>query len=213
MIDDTFHLSPSDATGILADDLLKVAAAYAKTILRQDGICRRPFHNIHHTEQVVLKCTELVSYYGLKAPEAHAILIAAWFHDTGYSLGNGSHERNSVRIVSQFLSDYKSEDKYASVVEDLIMSTCLSSQPKTLGEKILRDCDLHHLGSPDYPQWSKHLQTELTGYFGLDISDEAWNRENIHFLQNHHFLTSYANVHWNEQKRKNLEQLMAAVQR
>lgn len=44
------------------------------------------YHNFHHTLNVVEKCYELGESYLFKNVDMEILLLAAWFHDTGYCL-------------------------------------------------------------------------------------------------------------------------------
>ena len=44
-------------------------------------------YNLKHTEQVVEACKEILSGFDLTEKEKEQLLVAAWFHDTGYYEG------------------------------------------------------------------------------------------------------------------------------
>jgi predicted metal-dependent HD superfamily phosphohydrolase len=165
------------------------------------------YHNLHHTLNVVEKCYELGKSYCLKDVEMETLLLAAWFHDTGYCLNAINHEDESVKIAFIFLNEFGVTTDYRSKVESLILVTKPSAKPTTLAEEILCDADMHHLGSEDYFKWSRLLKQELELKIGRQLSEEEWNLENISFFKSHHYFTDYARSHWETQKLKNLAQL------
>lgn len=165
------------------------------------------YHNLHHTLHVVEKCYELGKSYHLKYVDMETLLLAAWFHDTGYCLNAINHEEESVKIAFIFLNDFEVTTDYRSKVESLILVTKPSSKPTTLVEEILCDADLHHLGSEDYFKWCTLLKQEIEIRFGRQLSDKEWELENISFFNSHHYFTDYAKTHWGTQKLKNLVQL------
>ena len=61
------------------------------------------YHNIDHTLEVV----DAVEFIGRKCnisdKDLETVLIAAWFHDTGYYLGCENHEEASEKIALMFL--------------------------------------------------------------------------------------------------------------
>jgi HD superfamily phosphodiesterase len=75
--------------------------------------------------------------------ESEMVIIAAWFHDTGYIKGSENHENESVCIVSDFKGKDKS-DEYIQKIASIIRATTFNHVPQTLLEKIIRDADYFH---------------------------------------------------------------------
>ena len=168
----------------------------------------RTFHNLHHTSEVVQKCTQLARHYALGNEEYFALHTAAWFHDTGFSRGDMSHELFSTTIAEAFLSSYEIENNILAMIRELILATKLPNNPGSLSQQILCDCDLHHLGSVNYPEWSSLLRNEIEHQKGTNYTDELWNNENILFFESHHYFTDFARTQWGAQKQKNLSRLL-----
>jgi predicted metal-dependent HD superfamily phosphohydrolase len=189
---------------MLSYELIFVVEQHVRNILSQEPIKKRPFHNLNHTIQVVQKCYELAAYYNVSDADLEALLISAWFHDTGYSKTNTDHEEESVNMAMEFLIPFNIGQDYLSRIARLILSTKLPSTPVSLIEKILCDSDLHHLGSPDYETWSILLQSEMKLVYGLEYSNEEWRKKNISFLTAQNYFTEYAREKWDNQKQKNL---------
>lgn len=169
----------------------------------------RTFHGIHHTEEVVACCQDLARFYELDEEESVILLVAAWFHDTGYCLGDDHHEIESARIAKAFMFQMQLGDAISESVSDLILATRFPPTPVTLTEKILCDCDLHHLASDDYQNWSMLLKEELEHQNNQQYSVEKWNNDNIRFFRNHQYFTDYAKMYWERQKETNLSRLLA----
>jgi predicted metal-dependent HD superfamily phosphohydrolase len=167
----------------------------------------RTFHNLTHTSEVVQKCNQLARHYAVGNEEYFALLTAAWFHDTGFSRGDLSHELFSTTIAEAFLSSYEIKKNTLAMIHELILATKLPSSPTSLCQQILCDCDLHHLGSANYAEWSSLLRNEVEHQNGTHYSDERWNNENISFFESHHYFTDFARTQWGAQKQKNLSQL------
>ena len=76
------------------------------------------FHNLEHTEDVAEACSIMADYYHLSNDDRFVLMLAAWFHDTGYSSGQPEgHEDVSVQIATQFLkSTYVDEIPIQRVV-------------------------------------------------------------------------------------------------
>jgi HD superfamily phosphodiesterase len=103
------------------------------------------FHNLDHTEDVAEACSRMADHYQLKEDERFILILAAWFHDTGYSLGNAAgHEEESVRIATEFLTGYKVDETTIQKVSSCIRATKMPQSPVSQVEKILCDADLFH---------------------------------------------------------------------
>src|SRR5437764_15472696 len=42
------------------------------------------FHNLEHTEDVADGCSRMADHYHLSDEDRFVLMLAAWFHDTGY---------------------------------------------------------------------------------------------------------------------------------
>ncbi|MEP7375905.1 MAG: hypothetical protein ABI675_21090 [Chitinophagaceae bacterium] len=150
------------------------------------------FHNLIHTQQVVNAAKVLVGYYRLDSSIQMAVLLAAWFHDTGYSSGKPEdHERESERLAVTFLKNLKVEEPIIQQVSTCIMATRAPQKPVGFEEKIVCDADLYHLGTNRFIEMNKLLKQELQSYFNKEITDDQWLRRNLEFLVAHKYFTGY----------------------
>ena len=185
----------------------------AETFVRELYYSRVPrwrtFHNFKHTLDVVKQSENVASFYSLDSVEFVELILAAWFHDTGFSKSDTDHEWHSCDIAHAFLNSFRFDHDVMAGIKKLIMATKMPSHPTNLLEGILCDCDLHHLGSKDYADWSLLLKSEMEHQKNITYSENAWNNENILFFTSHRFFTEYAKANWEEQKQKNLTSLEA----
>lgn len=171
------------------------------------------FHNIHHVKLVVAKCIELAQAHKLDQQMTDELLVAAWFHDIGYSSGSADHEARSATICQTFLSDYEVSPAFINHVATLIRATQYPSHPVDIQQKILCDADLYHLASDSYPQWASRLYTETKLHHNHELTEQDWQQTNIEFFKNHSYFTDYAMRDWTPQKLKNLMTLEHLIQR
>ncbi|MEG2102976.1 MAG: HD domain-containing protein, partial [Flavobacterium sp.] len=54
------------------------------------------YHNFNHTLTVVTAVKELCKKEEVSDSDKEVLIIAAWFHDTGYVHGYDNHEKESV---------------------------------------------------------------------------------------------------------------------
>ncbi|MDT0558921.1 DUF5706 domain-containing protein [Ichthyenterobacterium sp. W332] len=167
------------------------------------------YHNLSHTQRVVEKTKEIIETETISESESQNLIIAAWFHDSGYTKTIKGHEEESALIARDFLKDKGLEEKDIITVEAIILATEMSYEPKTILGKIIRDADSSHVGSKNYADFKQLLRKEWEVTQDLVFTDEEWQETNIDFLMNHHqFYTFYAASKWEKQKGKSLASLL-----
>lgn len=55
------------------------------------------YHNYKHTQQVVENTKEISENYQINVKQKNTLLLAAWFHDTGYTQIYNGHEKKKRR--------------------------------------------------------------------------------------------------------------------
>ena len=151
------------------------------------------FHTLQHTQEVVAGSETMAEYYHLEDEDRFALLLAAWFHDTGYSGGQAAgHENLSIELATKFLNEHKVHQEVINKVVGCISATRLPQTPHTLIEQIICDADLFHLGTSDFKEKNKLLREELNDFGNLELSKKDWRKKNIEFLSKHTYFTSYA---------------------
>lgn len=167
------------------------------------------YHNLSHTQRVVEKTQEIIDGLGINDTEAQQLLIAAWFHDTGYTKEIEDHENYGASIATDFLQKHNVSEEDINIVCQLILATKMGNTPKTLLEKVICDADCSHIGSKNFSDLTELLRKEWELTKNRSLTEEEWLNENIGFLTNmHSFHTSYATAKWEKQKGKNLAQLL-----
>jgi predicted metal-dependent HD superfamily phosphohydrolase len=190
------------------DSLITSAEQYVTQLFSDQVPAAYHFHDLHHTLAVVAAAGTIAANYSLSEQEHTALLLAAWFHDTGYSRQYEGHESVSVQIAGEFLKARHVDDSLISSVKGCIMATRMPQSPNTIIEEILCDSDLYHLGTDQFEKENKLLRKELNVAFGKDISKKTWRKLNIRFLQQHHFFTSFGREHLQPVQDRHLKELM-----
>ena len=168
------------------------------------------YHNIHHTSQVVEHAAEIANHYAVDNNSRFVLLAAAWFHDTGYLVGEAfGHEEKGAELMKQFLSTRQIDEKIIEEVSLCIMATRIPSQPVTLLEKIICDADTYHLGTDDFQTTNALVwrEVELTRHTTVD--NQAGHA--LHFLEAHRYYTTYCQEVLSEGKNRNIAWLKAQV--
>ena len=163
------------------------------------------FHSLDHTEDVAEACSRMADHFQLKGDERFVLMLAAWFHDTGYSLGSASgHEEESIRIAAEFLRHNNVDENIIQKVSSCIQATKMPQSPVSHIEKILCDADLFHLATDDFKARNQLLRQEQEIVLGHKISKKDWRKNNIQFLESHKFFTEYGQEVLEPKKQENL---------
>ncbi|PWL40252.1 phosphohydrolase [Flagellimonas aquimarina] len=167
------------------------------------------YHNLRHTQRVVKSTKELLNFYNLEDLESEKLLLAAWFHDTGYTKSIENHEEASCKIATAFLKENDYDPTGIEQICACIMATKRYHEPKTLHQEIIRDADASHFAQKSYWETTDYLKEELQELGVATYSNKEWRDENIKMFRNEHqFYTDYAKENWDEAKQRNLKQLI-----
>ena len=189
--------------------LIAEAEKFVINLLNEKLTPEFTYHNIPHTQLVVNKATELAELIKIDDKQKELLIIAAWFHDTGYTKDKNNHEEASVLITKKFLKAKGVSEDDIVAVSNIIMATKMGVVPSTMPEKIIKDADCAHIGSKNYTDTSELLRKEWELISDYKISESDWLEENITFLSTkHRFFTNEAAANWEKRKGKNLAGLI-----
>ncbi|WP_423818710.1 Pycsar system effector family protein [Salinimicrobium sp. TIG7-5_MAKvit] len=167
------------------------------------------YHNFKHTQRVVKSTKELIKKSQIHVKQEEPLLLAAWLHDTGYTVKHAGHEEESVEIAKNWLQEQNADQELIDTVSKIIMATRMQAEPKDLAEKIIKDADTSHLAKDYFEETSEFLRQELKLQKIKNYSHQEWIEKNIElFTERHEFYTTYARENWKEQKDKNLYDLL-----
>lgn len=189
--------------------LINESEQYVRSLFNSKQAKNLIYHNLNHTREVVQHCEHMADIYGVEGEDEVILLVAAWFHDTGYLKGPAKgHEEESKKIVREFLDELGTEETFIERVEQCIEATKFPQHPKNTIEEIICDADLYHVGTEDFYERSLLLREELNqGKKHDTIGKKEWRLSNINFLRAHHFFTMHAKEFLDPVKQKNLEHL------
>jgi predicted metal-dependent HD superfamily phosphohydrolase len=190
------------------EQLLTAARDYVTDLYQHRIKPELVFHTLEHTEDVVEACSYMADHFELEETDRLVLMLAAWFHDTGYVKGEAAgHEAESIRIATAFLTERAADPVVIQRVSSCIEATRMPQSPVSLIEKILCDADLFHLATPDFTARNQLLRKEQETLMGQKIPPKTWRRNNIKFLEEHHYLTEYGQQQLEPKKNANLQQL------
>ncbi len=197
----------------MQDNIIKKTEKFVKELFEQKLADKYKFHNIEHTEHVVKMAAEIGKAVNLSADELEMVILAAWFHDTGYSEKYIGHEEISARIAFEFLKLNNYPEAKILKVERIIMATRMPQLPENILEKVLCDADLAHLGKNKFFKFNKRLRNELRDEQIIKrVRKNDWLRHSITFLESHEFHTSYAQNLFGGKKKENINMLKKMIE-
>ncbi len=169
------------------------------------------YHDLGHTLSVKEHCQLLGEKNDLKAEDLEILLIAALFHDTGFTEIYEGHEAASQKIARHFLEKQDYPQASITRVLDCIEATKMEAQPQDLLQKIIKDADLNSLGSDTFSTNSNNLRREWEILCQTNYTDLGWIQNNIDFLQQHQYYTSQAQDFFGPTKKSNLKKMKKAL--
>ncbi|MEZ0128372.1 HD domain-containing protein, partial [Flavobacterium sp. LBUM151] len=86
-------------------NLIEQSEDFVSNLLKDKLSNLYSYHNFNHTLTVVNAVKELCKKEDVDGKDKEMLLVAAWFHDTGYTIGYEKHEEESVKIVTKFLKE------------------------------------------------------------------------------------------------------------
>ncbi|PKF72287.1 Pycsar system effector family protein [Chryseobacterium sp. PMSZPI] len=166
------------------------------------------YHNFIHTTYTVNKAEEIMRNTPVSNEDQEKILVALWFHDTGYIECAQNHEERSVEIMKKFMHQEDYPENYIQDVEKLILATKINYVPQNLLEEIVKDADFSHFAGHDYNEMSDALRKEWELTNVKCFSNDEWNAGNLEMLKNKHtYYTDYAKQNWEPLKNKNIKKI------
>lgn len=188
--------------------ILQKAKNYVEILFKDKLSSVYFYHNFIHTAYTVNKAEEIMKNTPVSEEDQEKVLVALWFHDTGYIECALNHEERSVEVMKAFLQQENYPENYIADIEKLILATKINYEPQNLLEKIVKDADFSHFAGHDYNDISDALRKEWELTNVKCFSNEEWNAGNLDMLKNKHtFYTDYAKENWEPLKKKNIKKI------
>jgi predicted metal-dependent HD superfamily phosphohydrolase len=170
------------------------------------------FHTLEHTLSVVQQAELIGQAEGLAAEDLQAVIIAAWFHDTGYLLQQENHEGASITVANAFFEKNPVDETLKKQVIDCIDVTCRKREPKSLAECVVLDADVAHVADENFIQISKKLKREIANCQNSIVKFKDYWGDTLSFLEGLTFYTGYAKARFPAVLKKNIEKVRALLE-
>jgi predicted metal-dependent HD superfamily phosphohydrolase len=180
----------------MANELLKKVHGYILELFKNKLPENFIYHNYNHTAEVVKYAKLIAKKTDLNNDDTEIVLIAAWFHDSGYTETYKGHEEVSTRLAEEFLKKNGYPQDKIEKVKKTIAATHYPVDPKNKLEEVICDADMGHIGCKDYPDRTEILRMEWEKVLGKKVSDEEWLKTEIDFITSHNFFTNFAKKEW-----------------
>lgn len=188
-------------------EVVEKAAQFVSQYMAEHLSARFTYHNIHHTTYVVHQTAVLCEALDIGDRKEKLVIIAAWFHDLGYTVQMNEHEKFGADLAQEFLMKHEIDEEDIALVKRAILSTKFPQDPHSKIEKILCDADMLHLKEKDFFNRSSLLRDEWAKTKDRTYTDPEWYRLNYDFLAAHSYQTRYCRKKFDKPKRKNLQAL------
>jgi predicted metal-dependent HD superfamily phosphohydrolase len=162
---------------------------------------------------VVQAIREIGSQIDISQEQLEVSKLAGWFHDTGFSVNYEGHEEHSCDLAENFLKEEGFDAGKIERVKSCIRSTHLRENPETICEELLCDADMMHLCNKSYFDQLDNLRKEWQVVLGKTYSDIQWHKQNLNFLTQHSFYTSYAKLELEQQKKNNIKKQQKKIKK
>ncbi len=192
----------------MAEDIIYICREYVKQLFDGSESPWLKYHTFEHTLDVFKGANLLSEKSTINEEQKEILLLAALFHDVGFTKSHINHESKGAEIAEQFLSIHKYPKSKINKVQECITATHISWQGNDHLCNLLKDADLSGLASKKYQKKVEYLRLEINEINESNISKEEWLSTNISFLKNHHYLTNEGIFFFENGKQKNLEKLM-----
>ena len=192
--------------------LLTDVEEYVKTLFEKEIGPEYEYHDLSHTREVVRHCKVIAHEEGIQGQEMETLIIAAWFHDTGFAKSPSQHEKHSAAIARDFLKAHIPEEEIQQV-EKCILATRVPQHPENHLSEILCDADMFHLSQQEaFMIRSEKLRKEWNNTSEKQISEYHFWIKSHYFLSIHTYFTAYAKTALRPGKLLNREQAEKKVE-
>jgi uncharacterized protein len=165
------------------------------------------YHNKDHTLDVLDAAMKISAAEKVPEEDVRLLRIAVLFHDAGFIHVYKHHEETGCEMAREFLPRFGLTGTQIAQVCEMIMSTKIPQNPKSLLDQIIADADLDYLGRKDVYIIAEKLHDEMKLH--NEMHDEAqWIPFQIKFLKQHQYFTAYSRNLREPYKNQYLQQMI-----
>ncbi len=148
------------------------------------------FHDLKHTRQVVKAARRLAADQHFSPVDTEDLVLAAYFHDTGYTQRYVGHEAVSAELAKEFLKAQNLPSERVERIETLILATEYGAKSAGFLADTLVDADLSGMGREAFSAAGERLRLEWEMYLtDRSYSTPDWIQYQLDFLTDNNFRT------------------------
>ncbi len=170
-----------------------------------------PYHNINHTLDVYSRVWHLTDKEWIHNDDRTDLLIAALFHDTGFTVQYMDNEKIGAQIARKYLEKIWYSEMRIQKIERLILATVLFSDANDILEGIIQDADLDNLGRKDCFIKTLLVRKELNTIAHMDVSKVKWLEVSYNLIRTFKYRTATAKWERNDIKSINTLKLKEKI--
>ncbi|MGI4887336.1 MAG: Pycsar system effector family protein [Janthinobacterium lividum] len=178
---------PEKAEKPALSPLVEAAQAAVVPLLETQLAPALTYHTLRHTTTVVKEARALAAAADLGPADTEALLVAAWWHDTGYLDVYDGHEYRSMERAAAWLAAQGVPAERSALVQSLIRATHRDEVAETELQQLLVDADMSNLARDDFQASAELLRTEWEVALGKTYASEDWAELQLTFMQAHHY--------------------------
>jgi predicted metal-dependent HD superfamily phosphohydrolase len=162
--------------------LEKQASEYVSQLFKDKLSKKLVYHNYRHTLETVNEARDLGEKSNLPVDELEDLVLAAWFHDTGYVNTYVGHEEVSILLATEWLEKQALPQERIKRITDCIKATKPDVKPTTLLQELLVDADISNIGKDSFFAVAELLRVEWEVFQDRFFTDHEWAQFQIDFL-------------------------------
>lgn len=193
--------------------LVKQAGEYIFTLFKNQLSKKLVYHNYRHTFETVNEARDLGEMQHLAPDELEDLVLAAWFHDTGYINSYDGHEDESIRFAREWLEQHNHPQERIERIADCIAATRHNVEPTTLLQELLVDADMSNIGKETFFATAELLRVEWEIFKDKSYSDREWAQFQMDFLLSTTFYTYQAQRKYAGQLGLNIQEQRSRLQK
>ena len=162
------------------------------------------YHDILHTEYVAGQAGIIGQNSDLNPEETNIVIVAGWFHDSGFVSRSDGHEEVSQDIAREFLASKGMSEDF---IDKVLLCIGATKMPQNPGDNLLAqvvcDADMAYLSEDFYIDRTALLRKEWNHESEIKVSKKTYIQETVELFNNHSYYTDYGQKAFTEGKEKN----------
>jgi len=190
------------------DLITQESEKFIRDLFKKKGRKNLTYHNIAHTEYVAKQAKFIGKKSGLSDEALSIVIVAAWFHDSGFIVSSRDHEEESKKIAREFLTSKEVSEDFMNSVDFCIEATKMPQNPADdLLAQVVCDADMSYLSEDFYLDRTVQLRKEWNSESDTKLSRKTYYEETVDLFNNHRYYTDFGENEFTAGKAKNFQLL------